>query len=740
MQVVDRPGARSTEENARADPLVKALQELYRAYQKLSIYPAGHPAIPRAVEIAGECFDAALRDREEAVVLGVGRDHLLGETGRIAEASGLLRSLASLLHEVDIAAVEIDRGLDRAELERFVRCLDRARRERFKGEALARAIQADGIRHIELLPIDYRALSFEDGAQVERETPEDRDLWEHVSTGLLGLAAVMSPKEMADDVAHRIDQHEGAGIGSLRKELQRLTAKLRSQRVQQRQDVYRRMAAFLAALSPGLRHDLLRVDPRQPADSISLVTELADELPVTDLVAALRDVDRCGGRPPEELVTLLNKLVRVASERPPVACFLEETLERWQVSTEVLDWGPIDMRGALEEVFQRRSQQEYNPEAYQDLLHTLARRNLSGRAIESLSSYGELTDPDGVRIHAAEIAVQLLQLPDGDDQRAAMFGRVSSAAELLFERGPLSVLHDATIAARAHSVLKRDSEETRRAAKGFLSDLGGRKCLERLLTRLAADPAAFPEAVGLLEIGGPLATELVLDFLRDCSHPETCEALERYILQRPRKEIADVVDGRCGRGRTAVDPLLPVLAKLAPVDAMPLLERLLRHEDSRIRRDVLPILCRRDLRPGATERHLRRALADKSPRVVAAAIRIAAADDGAEMTALLGDFVAGRFGFGPAAESQQERACEALLQKGEPGRRQLAVALRSLSWAFHLGRMQRSGLIVRMLEPIRSEDPVIGDAVRGWRRSPARWVTALSPRRSDPGGGGSAAS
>jgi hypothetical protein len=735
MQLQDRAGSRTAEEPARADPLVKALAELYRAYQKLSIYPSGHPAIPRAVDAALECFEAALAEREEAVVLGVGRDHLIGEAGRITEASGLLRSLASLLHDIDVAAIELRRGLDRMELERFIRTVDRARREKFKGEAVARAIQDDGLRHIDLLPIDYRALAFEDGAHADRDASEDRDLWEHVSTGLLGLAAAESPKEMADDVARRIDQHEGAGIGSLRKELQRLTSKLRNVRTAQRQDVYRRMASFLAALSPGLRHDLLRVDPRQPADSISLVTELADELPVTDLVAALRDVDRCGGRPPEELVTLLNKLVRVASERPPVASFLEETLERWEVSPEVLDWGPIDMRGALEEVFQRRSQEEYNPAQYQDLLHTLARRNLSGRAIDSLSIYGAPTDDDEVRIHAAEIAVQLLQRPDGDEQRPALFGRVTDAAELLVERGPLPVLHAAAIAARAHAVLKRDSEDTRRAAKGFLTDLGGRRCLERLLTRVQSDPTTVSDAVGLLDVGGPLATDLVLDFLRDCSHPETCESLERYVLQRSRKEIADLVEGRAGRGRSSVDPLLPILAKLAPVDGVPLLERLSRHEDSRVRRDVLPLLCRRDLRPGATERHLRRALGDKSPRVVAAAIRIAGSQDVAEMTTLLGDFVAGRIGSGAAAESQQERACEALLRKGDAGRRELAGALRALSWGLRLERLQRSELIVRMLERLEPDHPSVADSVRAWRRSPARLLLALAPRRraTDPG-------
>jgi hypothetical protein len=152
------------------------------------------------------------------------------------------------------------------------------------------------------------------------------------------------------------------------------------------------------------------------------------------------------------------------------------------------------------------------------------------------------------------------------------------------------------------------------------------------------------------------------------------------------------------------------------------------------------MLCKKDLRPGAAERHLRRALMDKSPRVVSVAIRIAGSQPEAEMTALLGDFVGGRFGFAPAAESQQERACDALLQKGEAGRRQLQNALRALSWNLHLKHMQRSELIVRMLEPFVTSDPAARESVRAWRRSPARWVMTLFPRRSDPAGGSPSAS
>ena len=43
---------------ATAAPLVGALQSLYRAYQKTSIYPAGHPAVPEALAQAASVLRA----------------------------------------------------------------------------------------------------------------------------------------------------------------------------------------------------------------------------------------------------------------------------------------------------------------------------------------------------------------------------------------------------------------------------------------------------------------------------------------------------------------------------------------------------------------------------------------------------------------------------------------------------------------------------------------------------------
>ena len=109
------------------DALVGALESLYLAYQKTSIYPSGHPSIPQALAGAIAGIEEALSE-DESLIVGVAHDQFLLDARPLCESSGALKALALMFHDLDVATLEFDRGMVLAELERFIQELGSASR------------------------------------------------------------------------------------------------------------------------------------------------------------------------------------------------------------------------------------------------------------------------------------------------------------------------------------------------------------------------------------------------------------------------------------------------------------------------------------------------------------------------------------------------------------------------------------------------------------------------------------
>lgn len=735
MEILDSgTGAPRGADAPAVKPLVGALKGLYRAYQKTSIYPSGHPAVPAAIHGAAQEFELALAD-QRSVVIGVGHDHLALDNERLSEATGTLKALAQILHELDVAAVEFHPGLGVSELEALVYGLDRARRGGVKGTGLIELMAHDRVEHVRLRPIDYGAFRFGDGAQPERQDDaHGQSLWSDVWRTLADPQLVVGGHDLAlaaERVGKQIAHNEGAGIGALRRELHRLVETVGRLDPTQRSEVRRRLASFTAALNPGLREDLLRVDAHRLSESLALIHELADVVPITNLIDALRDVDRVGGRPPDELIMLLNKLVRISRGRPEETERLDETLRKWGLSPDVLQLDPINLRAAMEEVFQRRSRMDFNPRAYQVLLDHLSRANLTGEMQPSAAKYRDPTNPLDVRTHAAEVAILLLGRTDGERYRPGLFGYVGAAADLILEHAKFAPVHDATVAARAHSALESEAEETRRAAQGFLDDFKDRGRIERILLRACDGEVFSKEALRLLSLGGTASLACALDQL---DGPSVSPLLENAVLRLFRRasaeEIDQLVTERAGGGWNAVRPLLLILRQLPLAQASPPLHRLFGHEDHKVRREALVALCDVDPRSGSSLRYLRRGLGDESSRVALVALRRLGRMKGPEALELLAAYVEGQVAghYRPSELERHRRAAEILAQRGEAGQHRLRAALAHLRGTVKPQRARLARMVAELLEA--GDGTVVNAAaLRAWRWSPARLVSALLPRQ-----------
>lgn len=708
-------------------PLIAALQSLYRAYQKTSIYPKGHPAIPEALVEAIGGLETAFGDEAQTLFVGVTRDRLMLADEVLDEGTGALPAMAMLLHDLDVAGICFRRGLQAEELRSFVLFLGRARTENVKGASLVEAIRRERLPHVELNAIDYRALRFDEGPRSAADPGSEKTAWESLNASLTGDAEgrAPSPEQMAEQVCAEIDGGAGDSLGVLRSRIEGVQQAMKGAREDERAAYRRRMAKFVSALSRRLRVDLLRVDPQAPGRSLSSMADLADVMPDADLIEALQQIDQEGARVPGQLMTLMNKLVRLSHGRPSLAAGLEDTLRKWGLNGSILTREPTVLREALEEVFRRRDRHSFNPQPYQDLLDKLSRSRLEGDDVPSLELYRDPQDRADVRMHKAEIAMRLLSAPGGGQYRAALFAQAGSAMDGLLDRRKFDAIRDAAVVARAYSLVKRESNTTRRAAKGYLSSFMDEDRIRRILDGILTDGEAPDPALTLLNLGGVMALGHVLNVLAEDPPPRVAGALRRFAANRGAEDLSRVLKWRFERGWAALCPIFGVIRELDRGDATPLLEKLLDHEDFKVRREALLALLELDDRSGRIERHLLRGLSDDNDKFVNVVIRCLGRLEGPRALDLLAGHLEGRYSRAPQRGSAR-RAALHLAHKGEPGIERLCKVLDAVSQSLSPAKIQRARMIRVVLAGHRDAEPV-REILGRWKRSVAGIVGLVLP-------------
>jgi len=716
------------------DALVGALKSLYLAYQKTTIYPSGHPSIPQALAGAIRGIEEALSD-DERLVVGVARDRFLLDTRPLSESTGALRALALLFHDLDVATLEFDRGMVLSELEGFIQELGSARRGGCRGPALVDELKKRDLGHIRVRPIDFDALSFTDGPREDDSLGEqEKALWRDLNVCLVQTASddAPPPEEIARKIERQIEKQEGDGIGALGKRLEQASRKIGESDSPKKAADRKRLAKFIGALSRKLRVDLLRVDPAAPGESISRMTELADVVPETDLLEALQDVDRAGARVPGQMLTLLNKMMRLPGTRPTLADGLRQSLEKWGLSRTLAQDDPADFRNALSEVFQRRERDLFNPAPYQSLLDKLSKNVLSGESAESSKLYRDPQDPTETRLHLAEIAVRLLSKSGADPFRTGLLAQIDSATDLLLEHGRFDAVRDAAVAARAYSLAKSEIDATRQAARGYLEGFLADRRIKLILEQGFSDEEVPDSAVSLLGLGGISALDQLLGLLEANPGPNVTRTVHSFAARRPTEQLARVLKWRAERGLEALQPMLPVMRAIEPEEAVPLVEKLLDHDEASVRGEALRLIIDVQEDPAALEVSLRRTLDEADRQLTPVALRGLAGLETEGAIDLLGDYLEGRLESGLPTHDLGVQAARALIGKGEPGAERLCRALDRLGWSLMPGKAATAGLIHDILEP-RRDWAGVQPCLSRWRRSPARLLRTVMRRRGRSG-------
>jgi hypothetical protein len=218
-----------------------------------------------------------------------------------------------------------------------------------------------------------------------------------------------------------------------------------------------------------------------------------------------------------------------------------------------------------------------------------------------------------------------------------------------------------------------------------------------------------------------------LDCLSYKQPVEVTRALTRFVSQAGAERVRELLSGRETGGWGRLRPLFRILREMDSAEAVPLLEQLCKHGDSRVRREAYLLACEIDRRPSALEHHLRRALADEDQNLVAIAVFRLSQHKTRTSLGMLGAYLRGALAGVTPSYGMGSRVVKALLASGETGVKEVTASLDALRWSVMPGKITMATVVVGVLETQR-QIPGVDAALARWNGSLACMISRIFPQ------------
>jgi len=490
-----------------------------------------------------------------------------------------------------------------------------------------------------------------------------------------------------------------------------------------RVSVKQRIGTFIQGVTPELRTELLRVDPRSSRQKIEFVTEMMDALPDTTVLEVLGNLDRTGGRVPHQFITLMNKLIGLSAADETLREPMTAKLVSLGLPESLMSADANGVRGVLDEVLRSRADRSWNPEHYQALLEDLSSRKVAGTAAYGWERYRDPRSPEELKAHLSDIALRLLVARPDAPEAPGFVKCLDDETPRALATGRYEQVLGAASAVRELDARKGVlPQELGRNLESFLATFTEEEPIERILGGVLGREGALPETlVGLFRISGAEGARAVFRKMSELEEGPDTERLSALLVHTGVDEFNAVVAVLRVDGWASLRLLFPVLHKIGGARAVEMALTFVGNEDEKVRAEAYRVLFDEDAKPGQTERYLEHALSDASPRVTSLALARARQRGGASIAAMLGRFL--REDSGWDAELRIRAIGVLGGFRSIEARDILIPMLSARKISLWVKQVEISRALEQALEAIG--DPPSLAAVSAWRRSPTRWVSML---------------
>lgn len=617
--------------------LSDAVIELNISRKNVGIYPPGHVQIAKSIDRAFNVMLRLFAVREE-MTLGVAKDTLFVGRDYLDRSNPVYRDFALSLSGQGIAAVTFGKGLDRPELERFLRILTTKPEDLAKMSGIAKVVANAGMPNIRVIAVDYGSLHVTEEQELSHAhaRPEEEqgpgmwgDFVSHLASGTIAVSGRDAGVSLKD--AEQIDPAELARLLNERK-LDPGTAiqsydrvisshlRVRSEGRQLsrgRSETLRNLNSLLKDLNPDLRRQFLAVTFDRTADASPAVTEevvggLADDM----VVEMLRQASAEGREISPTLTGLLSKLTSAGNQvaeltpggagadRAPQAAMTQEQVQA---------------------LFRREQYETYVSDEYEGTLRRLGSGKASVAVPDGtfpIDEYIASMTEEKLDYQIGRVLLGFIDEDIGDDDYGQFLKKIMANLPELLRTEQFALLHDTFETLRLHSREKRSPgirSMVDNALRGFRSpafissvcdafsicrDKDRSRAAGRFLLALGTDavPLIF-DLYAREEAAGGKRT--VFDLLCSIGHPAVQEAVMRLRDPRPYYVRNLVMLVRWGWDGTVTPSLRP----------------LLRHADEQVRHETIAALLR--FRDPAAMPALRAAILSPDPDETARAVALA---------------------------------------------------------------------------------------------------------------------
>lgn len=189
--------------------LGELLIELSIGVHRFAMYPPGHPSLEPVAEKILVRLSDVLQDRD-SLTIGVAQNQLVIEGMATEQTHPVLSDLASELHEEQLGALTLRRGVTTPEIEDLLRTLSREGDRRDETPPLGSLPREElpTWEHVRVYPVGYDQLRLQEGEGVAEDEPERATLlWLGLAHAAMATEEPLSPRDSPDArrVAETID-------------------------------------------------------------------------------------------------------------------------------------------------------------------------------------------------------------------------------------------------------------------------------------------------------------------------------------------------------------------------------------------------------------------------------------------------------------------------------------------------------------------------------------------------------